>query len=119
MPSPQKPMLPRTSARDGKMAWYSRSRTVGTSRRRIETGSKPPPGGNHGTMTENVKSSTMPSRKKGTDESSMNGGTRTCTKRGARGQVIKAPRIEPKKNEMMVETVSSASVQGTADWILS
>ena len=61
----------------------------------------------------------MPSRKKGTDESSMNGGTRTCKTRGARGQAIRAPRIEPRKNDITVETLSRASVHGTADWIFS
>src|ERR1700730_11867043 len=95
------------------------SETVGRSARRIDTGSNPPPGGNHGTITENVNSRMMPSRKKGTDDSSMNGGTRKCRNRGERGQAMRAPSTEPTKNEMTVETVKSPSVHGTADWIFS
>src|ERR687885_1583142 len=95
------------------------SRTVGTSSRGIETGSKPPPGGNQGSRTEKVNTSTIASKKNGTDESNMNGGTRTWRIRGARGHAIKAPRMDPSTKEMRVETVNNPSVQGTALWIFS
>src|SRR6185369_1041195 len=95
------------------------STSVGRSNLRIETGSKPPPGGNQGTITENVNTSTIASKKNGTDDSSMNGGTRKCRARGARGHASSAPRMEPSMNEMNVDNVSRPSVQGTALWIFS
>src|SRR6266498_5544868 len=95
------------------------SRAVVRSNLRMETGSNPPPGGNHGTITENVNTSTIASKKNGTDDSSMNGGTSTCSARGARGQASRAPRIEPRVNEMTVESINKPSVQGTALWIFS
>ncbi len=76
------------------------------------------PAGSQFSITEKTKISTMPSRKNGTADSSISGGTITRKAPGARGQASSAPSSEPTPNEISVAIVSSPSVQGRAPWIL-